>query len=104
MFRRIAPLAAVALAIVAAIPAQAAIAVRGLDTTRLPVVRLTVAVDESKTLETHFRAETLARVQKEGIPFHMKLQVPPGHYQLHMGVRDERTGWVGTVAAPLDVQ
>lgn len=63
-----------------------------------------VAVDDSKTMETHFRAETLARVQKEGIPFHMKLQVPPGHYQLHMGVRDERTGWVGTVNAPLDVQ
>jgi hypothetical protein len=34
----------------------------------------------------------------------MELQVPSGNYQLHLGVRDNRTGWIGTVTAPLPLE
>ena len=60
-----------------------------------------IAANDSKTMEAHLRPETYARVQKEGVPFHMDLQVAPGNYQLHLGVRDNRTGWIGTLTVPL---
>jgi tight adherence protein B len=46
MLRRIASL--IVLAAAAAVPAQAAVTVRGLDSSRLPIVRLTVAVDTAR--------------------------------------------------------
>jgi VWFA-related protein len=63
-----------------------------------------IAFEESKALETHFRELTYARMHVEGIPFHMQIKAAPGHYQLHLGVRDDRTGWVGTLIAPLEVE
>lgn len=60
-----------------------------------------IAANDSKTMEAHLRQETFARVQKEGVPFHMDLLVASGNYQLHLGVRDNRTGWIGTTTVPL---
>jgi VWFA-related protein len=55
----------------------------------------------SKSFEMHLRPETFARVEKEGVPYHLELEVTPGRYQLILAVRDSRTGAVGTTAVPL---
>jgi VWFA-related protein len=59
------------------------------------------AAQDSKIIDTHLLPETFAQVQKGGLPFHMELQVAAGNYQLHLGVRDKRTGWIGTTTVPL---
>ena len=60
-----------------------------------------VSRNENKTIEAHLLDETYAHVEKEGIPFHMDLQVAPGHYQVHLAVRDNCTGALGTLVVPL---
>jgi len=56
---------------------------------------------DGKTTDLHLRDETYARVRKEGIPLHMDLAVAPGSYQVHLAVRDNRNGALGTLVVPL---
>jgi VWFA-related protein len=58
---------------------------------------------EVQTAEAPLRAETYDRVQKQGLPMSMEIKLPPGHYRLRLGVRDNRTGLFGTAELPVDV-
>jgi VWFA-related protein len=58
---------------------------------------------EVQTAEAPLKRETYDRVQKQGLPMSMEIKLPPGHYRLRLGVRDNRTGLFGTAELPVDV-
>jgi VWFA-related protein len=47
------------------------------------------------------KAENIPALEKGGFPYHMELEVSPGRYTLRLGVRDTRTGFIGTADLPL---
>ncbi|MFQ5663656.1 MAG: VWA domain-containing protein [Terriglobia bacterium] len=57
-----------------------------------------------QTLEARLRPETYAGVQQAGLPFRLALTLGPGRYRLRLAVRDNRTGWLGTLEVPLVVK
>ncbi|GAC1430818.1 MAG: hypothetical protein NVS1B11_05820 [Terriglobales bacterium] len=58
---------------------------------------------EVQTAEAPLRAETYDRIQKQGLPMSVEIKLPPGHYRLRLGVRDNHTGFFGTAELPVDI-
>ena len=44
------------------------------------------------------------RIQQGGLPYHLDLELGPGHYMLRLGVVDQNSGIIGTADMPLDLQ
>jgi VWFA-related protein len=57
-----------------------------------------------KTTEARLPKDAFDRVEKDGFPFHMQVELEPGNYQVRLAVRDNRTGAIGTLSVPLVVQ
>jgi hypothetical protein len=55
-------------------------------------------------LELHLTAEKLASLKKTGLLYNGALDLAPGEYSVHFVVRDDLSGRVGSVAAPLKVE
>jgi hypothetical protein len=45
-----------------------------------------------------------AKANQNGLPFSMQLPLAPGNYSLHLAVRDNRTGLLGTLIVPLLIE
>ena len=45
-----------------------------------------------------------ARIQQQGIPYHVDVELPPGRYTLRLGVVDQHSGVIGTADQPLVLQ
>ena len=58
---------------------------------------------ESSTIKAALKPETYARVMHESFPCQQSIDLPPGSYFLRLGVRDDRTGLVGTTNAKVTV-
>jgi VWFA-related protein len=58
---------------------------------------------ESSTINAALKPETYARVMHEGFPCQQSIELPAGSYFLRLGVRDARTGLVGTTNAKVTV-
>jgi VWFA-related protein len=58
---------------------------------------------EVQSANADLEPQTYDRVRKQGIPMKVPINLPPGHYLLHLGVRDNRTGLFGTAKLPVDV-
>jgi hypothetical protein len=46
----------------------------------------------------------LAQVDTQGLSYGDTVELPPGRYRLRMVVRDNLTGQIGSVSAPLDLK
>jgi len=57
----------------------------------------------SDTLDATIPPNAYAAVQQYGLPAHQLISLPPGKYNLRIGVMDRTTGQIGTVDAPLEV-
>jgi VWFA-related protein len=57
----------------------------------------------SDTLDATLPANAYAAVMAHGIPAHQLISLPPGRYNLRIGVMDRNTQQIGTVDAPLEV-
>lgn len=57
----------------------------------------------SDTLDATIPAQAYAFVQAYGLPAHQLISLPPGKYNLRIGVMDKTTQQIGTVDAPLEV-
>ncbi len=55
----------------------------------------------SDTLDATVPLNAYAAIQKYGLPAHQLLSLPPGKYNLRIGVMDRTTQQIGTVDAPL---
>jgi VWFA-related protein len=57
----------------------------------------------SDTLDAIIPPQAYAAVQAYGLPAHQLISLPPGKYNLRIGVMDKTTQQIGTVDAPLEV-
>ena len=57
----------------------------------------------SDTLDATLPANAYAAVMTYGLPAHQLISLPPGRYNLRIGVMDRATQQIGTVDAPLEV-
>jgi VWFA-related protein len=57
----------------------------------------------SDTLDATMPANAYAAVLAHGLPAHQLISLPPGRYNLRIGVMDRATQQIGTVDAPLEV-
>ena len=62
-----------------------------------------IVADNGRTVEGHLRPETVAKVRSSGITYKGGLDLPPGEYSVRFVVRDNLSGRVGSVAAPLTI-
>jgi VWFA-related protein len=58
---------------------------------------------ESTTMTAALKPETYARMMREGFPCQQAIELKPGSYLLRLGVRDDRTGLVGSTSAKVTV-
>ena len=54
-------------------------------------------------LDLTLRPETYERVKQHGLRANPRVELPPGRYQLRVGVREGGAGEMGTVFYDLDV-
>ena len=58
----------------------------------------------SNTMIASLKPDEYSRVMARSFPCRQSFEIAPGEYQLRLGVRDARTGLVGTLNAPLIVE
>ncbi len=59
---------------------------------------------EGRTLDVLLKPDTYAQIRRTGVPFQMRVALASGGYRLRLGVRDNRTGAVGTLDVPVEVK
>jgi VWFA-related protein len=57
-----------------------------------------------KRVEDHVTAEKLSAIRQNGIGYHGAFDIAPGEYTVRFVVRDDLSGRIGSVAAPLKVE
>jgi VWFA-related protein len=63
----------------------------------------TIAASRRATYASTLTPERHALAARTGFPFQMNLQLKPGRYRVRLVVRDNRTGWLGSLDVPLQV-
>ncbi|MBI3484938.1 MAG: VWA domain-containing protein [Acidobacteria bacterium] len=63
-----------------------------------------VAATKDSAIEAPLTAEKFAAVQQQGFPLRAMIELSPGRYRMRVGVRDLRTGFIGTVDVPLALE
>ena len=72
--------------------------------TRLGVKKeLSVADNFGEDVRTNLPAEKVATFRSRGMAYNNKLQLPPGEYSVRFVVRDNHSGALGSVSAPITV-
>jgi VWFA-related protein len=59
---------------------------------------------DGHTVDARLKPDQYAQALRNGVPFSMQLSIAAGTYSLHLAVRDNRTGLLGTLAIPLTVE
>src|SRR5581483_11065475 len=57
----------------------------------------------SQTIEADMQPDTVAKLHADGLAYNNTLELPPGEYMVRFVVRDNATGKIGRVTAPLTV-
>lgn len=63
-----------------------------------------VGANTGQTVDATLAPEQFAQVQQQGLMLPMEVTVPAGEYDLRLAVRDNGTGYFGTLSAPLTVR
>jgi hypothetical protein len=66
-------------------------------------IKTTAVRSHGRTLDAHLKPETLQQIRSSGITYRDALDLPPGQYTVRFVVRDNLSGRMGSVAAPLTV-
>ncbi len=70
---------------------------------RRPRTRGKIVASNGRTLDAHLKPESLQQIRSDGITYKGALDLPPGQYTVRFVVRDNLSGRMGSVAAPLTV-
>lgn len=79
--------------------AQLTFVTRAYDTKGKPV-----GDPKSETISTQLKPATYADIMKRGFRLRESIKLPPGKYILKLGVRDEQSNMMGTLAAKVSVE
>jgi VWFA-related protein len=60
-----------------------------------------LAAREAKTVSASLDPAQFAQVKQRGLMLPVEVALPPGRYNLRLAVRDNRTGYLGTLTAPI---
>jgi VWFA-related protein len=60
-----------------------------------------LAAREAKTVNASLDPAQFAQVKQRGLMLPVEVTLPPGNYNLRLAVRDNRTGYLGTLTAPI---
>lgn len=60
-----------------------------------------LAAREAKTVNASLDPAQFAQVKQRGLMLPVEVALPPGSYNLRLAVRDNRTGYLGTLTAPI---
>ncbi len=60
-----------------------------------------LAAREAKTVNASLDPAQFAQVKQRGLMLPVEVALPPGSYKLRLAVRDNRTGYLGTLTAPI---
>lgn len=60
-----------------------------------------LAGNSGKTVSATLTSDQYAQVQQKGLLLPIDIKLPPGTYNLRLAVRDNRTGYLGTIGVPL---
>jgi VWFA-related protein len=60
-----------------------------------------LAAREAKTVNASLDPAQFAQVKQRGLMLPVEIGLPPGSYNLRLAVRDNRTGYLGTLTAPI---
>ena len=58
----------------------------------------------NQTVDGHLKPETLEKMNSQGLSYRYHVAVPPGEYSLRFVIRDNISGRVGSVSAPVTVE
>lgn len=58
---------------------------------------------QGQTMKTAFPPDAFQQVMKSYLPCQLQFDLPPGEYNLRLGIRDDRTGLIGTVDTALTI-
>ena len=64
----------------------------------------TVAAQSGRTITNQLKPEAVAMIRSQGITYHNWLDLEPGEYRVRFLVRENQTGRMGSVEAPLTVK
>jgi hypothetical protein len=60
-----------------------------------------IAAHKDSRLDAPVVGQRYAELMRQGLPYHTSLTLPAGRYQLRLLVRDNRTGFLGSLDVPL---
>jgi VWFA-related protein len=60
-----------------------------------------IAGQKDVAIKPTLKPADFTRIQQQGLPYHVELELPPGRYLLRLGVADQHSGFVGTADLPL---
>ncbi|HET8922333.1 MAG TPA: VWA domain-containing protein [Candidatus Acidoferrum sp.] len=63
-----------------------------------------IAGQKDVAIKPTLKSEDFTRIQQQGLPYHLDLELPPAHYTLRLGVVDQRSGFIGTADMPLALE
>ncbi len=63
-----------------------------------------IAGQKDVAIKPTLKPAEFTRIQQQGVPYHVDLELPPGRYTLRLGVVDQHSGVIGTADQPLVLQ
>jgi len=60
-----------------------------------------VAGQKDVAIKPTLKPADFTRIQQQGLPYHVDVELPPGRYLLRLGVVDQHSGYIGTADMPL---
>jgi len=60
-----------------------------------------MATQKDVAIKPTLKPADFTRIQQQGLPYHVDLELPPGRYTLRLGVVDQHSGIIGTAEMPL---
>jgi VWFA-related protein len=63
-----------------------------------------IAGQKDVAIKPTLKPADFTRIQQQGVPYHVDVELPPGRYMFRLGVVDQHSGYVGTADLPIALE
>jgi VWFA-related protein len=63
-----------------------------------------IAGQKDVAIKPTLKPADFTRIQQQGVPYHVDVELPPGRYMLRLGVVDQHSGYIGTADLPVALE